>query len=320
MQIRKGKKFSDVVNVKEIIKEHPSFKNLLDAIDEVQFPEYSCYSEVLVRLNIDCNNANEDQQKLLSVYFTQCYYNITGRLDEFPTSYPDEEKIQHMQSHVYGTYVTMKTHWSNLCHFAKQSIFNEETAKQLISLFKSVVDSSNAIKDMNDAMNESARSLNVSVHNITKKLESGKEFLTNIGTQILKFNVSLKAMTEIIMKPLEHIEQVKIFFLMAIISVFIGIFLPEILIPLLMLTAIFYFGDSAMRQRYDWYNGYVRTIMKILYLVISASYPLYKLAKNTVSISSYLLRLIHVKKKPTTVIPRIGRVQQRKYGSKPRAY
>ena len=96
MQIRKGKKFSDVVNVEEIIKEHPSFKNLLYAIDEVRFPEYSCYSEVLVRLNIDCNNANEDQQKLLSIHFTQCYYNITGRLDEFPTDYPDDEKIQHM--------------------------------------------------------------------------------------------------------------------------------------------------------------------------------------------------------------------------------
>lgn len=320
-QIKNGKKFSEIVDVEKIVHEYPSIKYLLIAIDEIEFPQNSCYIDVISRLNVDCNNANEDQQKYLAIQFTQCYYNITNRLNEFPCDADDSKKIQFMSGPVYGTYVTMKTHWRNLCHFAKQSMFNEETAKQLVGLIKSVVESSNAIKDMNQAMNESTQQLNISVHNITKKLESGKIFLTNIGTQILKFNATIKSMTEVIMKPLEHIENVKIFFLMFIIIIFIGMFLPEILIPLILVTIVFYAFDRNIMKKYDWWaNSYKRIILKVLYVLISISYPCYKIYKNTLTISSFLLKILHLKKPKPKVLPRFGKVQQLKHKTRIRGY
>lgn len=320
-QIKSGKRFSEIVNIEDIAREYPSIRYLLVAIDEIEFPENSCYTDVIQKLNIDCNNANEDQQKLLAIHFTQCYYNITNRLNEFPTNVEDSKIIQSMSGPVYGTYVTMKTHWGNLCHFAKQTMFNEETSKQLVGLIKSVVESSNAIKDMNQAMNESTQQLNISVHNITKKLESGKIFLTNIGTQILKFNVTIKSMTEVLMKPLEHIENVKIFFLMFIVIIFIGMFLPEILIPLIFVTIIFYVVDRIITKRYDWWiHSYKRIILKVLYVLLSISYPCLKIIKNAVSISTFLLDFFHLKKQKPKVLPRFGRVKPLVHNTRIRAY
>ena len=306
-QMRRGKKFSDVIDVRNFIHTFPNASELVDIVDNLEFPVQSCYSEIVARLNINCNTNDPEEQKFYALEFTKCYYNITNRLDEFPCDENVKDITSNMSPETYAIYTVMKTHLRNLCHFAKQSQFNEETSKQLINLFKSVIDSSKTIEDMNQTMNSSFISLTHSIITISEQLKQGQHILNVIKNQTLNFENSIKSMAELLSKPLEHLENVKTFFLMVIISFFIGIFLPEILIPMLLLTTIYFFSEKALRKYFDWWNdSYCKLILKIFYFGICASYPLYKISTNFVAFTNFFLKIFRIKKEPVVRIPRFG--------------
>lgn len=320
-QMRSGKKFSDVVDVQQFVKNFPNSKELVDIVDGLEFPFQSCYSDVVARLNVDCNTNDPDQQKKLSIQFTKCYFNITNKLYEFPNSTSDEEILHDMSSSVYTIYTVMKQHLRNLCHFAKQTMFNEETSRQLVNLFKSVVDSSKTIEDMNHTMNVSFKSLTNSIFTIGEQLKQGQNFLNAIGNQSIHYEKSVKKMAEALKKPFEHIENIKMVFLMVIIILFISNFLPEILLPLLLLTFVYFLGDKSFNDRFDWWSdSYLRIIMKFLYFAIFASYPIYKLSSNFVSVTKIILKFFRIQKEEKIKIPRFGCNHPPPKPKRPRAY
>ncbi|OHT06776.1 hypothetical protein TRFO_05465 [Tritrichomonas foetus] len=320
-QMRSGKKFSDVIDVRPFVNSFPTAKELVEIVDNLEFPYQSCYSDILSRLNVDCNTNDPEEQRYLALHFTQCYFNITNRLDEFPYDIADKDKTPQMSSHVYSIYTVMKTHLRNLCHFAKQSMFNEETSRQLINLFKSVIDSSKTIEDMNQTMNSSFISLTNSISTISEQLKQGQHILMVIRNQTITFETSVKAMTEVLKKPLEHLANVKAFFLMVIVSFFISMFLPEILLPMLLLTAVYFFGEKSLSNYFEWWEkSYFKIGLKIVYFAVCASYPLYKVSKNFVNITSFILKFLRIKKEPVYRIPRFGVNPLPKGPLRPRAY
>lgn len=320
-QMRSGKKFSEVVDVSQFSHLFPKSKELVDIVDNLEFPSQSCYSEIVARLKIDCNTENEGEQQLLALRFTECYYNITNRLDQFPCDVPDEDKPRVMEPPVYSIYTTMKEHLRSLCHFAKQSIFNEETSKQLINLFKSVVDSSKTIEEMNHTMNSSFISLTNSISTIGEQLEHGQNVLNAIRKQSIIFEQSVKKMADVITKPFKHIENIKMFFLMVIISFFIGFFLPEVLLPMLLLTLIYFLTDKSLGNRFEWWNdSFLKIGLKFIYFGVCLSYPLYKFSSNFVFITNFLLKFFRIKKEESVKIPRFGYKPRPQKPRCPRAY
>lgn len=320
-QMRRGKKFSEIFSdeVQQFTRNFPNSKELADIVDDLEFPYQSCYSEVVSRLNANCNTEDPDQQRALSIQFTKCYYNITNKLYEFPSTGSDEEILHDMSSEVYTIYTVMKQHLRNLCHFAKQTMFNEETSKQLVNLFKSVIDSSRTIEEMNHTMNVSFRSLTNSIITIGEQLQQGQFILNSIGNQTIRYEQSVKKMAEALKKPFEHIENVKMFFLMVIISFFISFFLPEILLPMLSITLIYFFSDKSLKNRFEWWEtSYLRVFMKFIYFALCASYPVYKISSNFVTQS--ILKFFRIKKEETLKTPRFGYNQPKSKPKRPRAY
>lgn len=320
-QMRSGKKFSDVVDVQQFVKSFPNSKELVDIVDNLEFPFQSCYSEVVSRLNADCDTEDPNQQRSLAIQFTKCYFNITNKLDEFPNCTSDDEIMRSMTDQVYGIFVTMKQHLRNLCHFAKQTMFNEETSRQLVNLFKSVVDSSKTIEDMNHTMNVSFKSLANSIFTIGEQLKHGQNILNEIWNQSIYYEEGVKKMAESLKKPFEHIENVKMFFLMVIIIFFISFFLPEILLPMLLVTFAYFLGDKSLKNRFSWYDdSYLRIFIKLIYFSLCASYPLYKIATNFVIITKFLLKFFRFQKEETIKIPRFGYHQPAQKPKRARAY
>lgn len=276
-QIRSGKKFSEIVDLESFLNDFPQARELVEFLDEIEFFEESCYSEVVRNLNIDCREVSDPRE--IALRFTECFYQASNRpsnISKFSTVEEATHK-DNMNSECYAVYTTMKAHWLNLCLFAKQALFNAATSRQLLGLFQSVANSSDVMKSMNYTLNNASSAFDQSIDNLEHKVDAGNRFLDEIDANFTIFNMSLSETITSILKPLSHIDNVRSVLLVCIIAFLVGLFLPEVLLPGLAVYIAFNAIDFFMRRKTEnWAESAVRTCVKWTFILVLAVYPGYR--------------------------------------------
>lgn len=272
-----GKKITDIIDVSSIESDFPIAAKFGELLESIEIPESDCYSRVIRQISSSCDELSEKEKIFLSLKFTHCYYNLTNRLDEFPTSYPEEEQVEHMSEKVYSIYKMLSLHIVDMCFWAMQSVLNEETASSLLSLFKKVVDSSQAIKDLNQDFNESSSSLLKTVDEIQADLENGSILLSRLIGYIHRYQGTLNTYQDFVRNALENIRIVKFYGLMLCLAIVIGTFLPEIILPAIISTIVLFFVDRAMCSYVvGWENSSLRNVLVYLLIGLYSAYPFKK--------------------------------------------
>ena len=241
--MREGNKFNDIVDP-SIIHHFDQYTNFdtnffISLLTNISIPKRSCYNEILYQIQFDCEDANDEQQKILALHFTQCYYNITGRIDQFPTGVVDELKTSQMSASVYSTFTSMKAHWKNLCLFAKQNVFTEETSQTLVDLYDTMIESMKSIIDLQKELNETAQLLNDSLYNISIQINKTIENINNIEKLFDSFTIYFDIIKKFIDTSINTIHSMKIYAEIAILIVLLIIYFPKLINPLKWLKYIF---------------------------------------------------------------------------------
>ena len=318
-QMRAGRKFSEIVDVRPILELGDETAALVEFLDNIKISEESCYTRVITQLNVDCTNASKSLQKKVALRFTECYYQITGRSQKIPIAPTDSEKIERMERDVYNTYTTMRLHWMNLCGFAKQSLFNEVTSKHLINLLRSVVDSSNELKSMKGLIGDASVSFSNSVESLQQKVDDSNEYLDGITNQFRIFDWNITETMGIILNPIRHLENLRFGFLVFLLAFLVGLFLPEILLPGIALSIVFFALDRLMRKwMWPWDGSWGRIAFKGFFAVVYLIYPVYRVYLGISTATNVVMKISHRKKEPILLIPRSGGVKRQPRPKKPR--
>ena len=320
-QMRAGRKFSDIVDVRPILELGEGTASLVEFLDNIKLSEESCYTRVIAQLNVDCTNASKSLQKKVALRFTECFYQITGRPHKIPIAPTDKQKIQLMGRDVYNTYSTMRLHWMNMCGFAKQSLFNEVTSKHLINLLRSVVDSSQELRTMKGLIGNASVSFSSSVDSLQQKVDDSNQYLDGITHQFRIFDWNLTETMSIILNPIRHLENLRIGFLVFLVAFLVGIFLPEILLPGIALSIIFFALDSFIRKWVSpWDGSWSRFMFKAIFAAAYLVYPAYRVYLWISTATNVVMKISNMKKDPIMVIPRSGGVKRRLPPKRPRAF
>jgi len=311
-EMKKGRKFSQIVDVDEIRRLIPAADYFLSIIDNMELPESDCYSRVVKKMNVNCDNATEGERELLALRFTQCYFNLTNRENEFPYNISEFDQVKNMGQDTYNIFLTLRMHVSNLCHFARQTVFNEVTSESLINLFKSVVDSSNSMHKMSFEFNESTTALYLAVENIRNQLHNGTTALGILINLMDTFQGNISTIASVIDSGIQQLEKFKFYGLVLIITFIIAFFLPEILIPIVIVTVGLFIADKALSSKFStWETSTIRKFTKTLYLTLCSTYPIYKIVSYLyVVITSILQMTSYIPK--TATIPRLSRPKPKK--------
>lgn len=292
--MRNGKKFSELVDASifDSIPDFPSDR-LLAILNNIEIPRRSCYNDILYKLQFDCEKANEEQQKILAIHFTQCYYNVTGKLDQFPVEVIDNLKTSMMSPSVYSVYTSMKTHWKNLCRFSKQSVFTAETSHSLFQLYQKMVESMNSMVSFKKQINETFQVLNNSFSNITIQLEETAKNIDEMFAMFESFTKYLDPIISFIKYASEALYQMKFFSLVIIITLFFAIYIPKMIIPVTLLTVIFCFIDHFLGNHISkWNNSLYRQIFYYIYALTCFSYPAYLIIKYIIKSIKFISSLM----------------------------
>lgn len=293
-QIKNGKKFSDIVDT-SAFQHFTEFHadRFIEILDSIKVPQRSCYNEILYKLQFDCEKANEEQQRILSLHFTQCYYNITGKLDQFPTGIIDELKTSMMSQSVYSVYTSMKAHWKNLCQFSKQNVFTEQTSSSLIDLYQTILESMNSILSLKEELKETSQFFNDSFTNMTVQINKTAKNVEEIQVLFDSFGGYFDSIQKFIKYASTTLNQMKFFSLIIIIALFFAMYIPRMLVPVSILTFLFgcidrYFGNYFT----NWNNSFYRQIFKYVYALICFSYPALLIFKYLKKMIQFILSLI----------------------------
>ena len=315
-QLKKGKKISEIMDLEQIKNYFPEVEKFAQLIESFELPETSCYASVVKKMNINCDKLDDKNRSSLALKFTQCYFNLTNRTKDYPFDYPEEEQLKKMINETYEIYVTLKIHTSNLCHFARQNIFNEVTSESLINLFKSVVDSSNSIHELSGEYNESTISLKKSVEKIRGQLQNGTYALSILNSLMESFQGNLTSITSVIDIGINQMERIKFYGIVLISTFIIAFFLPEILIPVIIITIILFSIDKGISIKYsNWDSSLIRKIMKTLYLTLCSMYPIYQAINYLYIVGITILSFFNVKQNLNSNIPRftVKKFQSQKF-------
>jgi hypothetical protein len=274
---------------------------------------------VVRRLNVtDCDNIAGSDQQRLQREFTICYFQIIGHQTSLTA---DQPLPSNLSPEDYSTYTAMKVHLLNLCHFARQSIFHEETSRKLITLFQSVLNSSNAVTDMKVEMGKASMAVNTSIADIQDRLKEGKDFIAKITTEINTFGATLNQTIEVLSHPLTHIHNVKVVLVLVIFLVFVAMFLPSFLLPVIGFTIVFVLAERFLRARLDdWDDSVWKIGIRGVYAAICLFYPLLTVISWIRSASQVVGSLSGGRQSPVTSLPRFGQVPSRKSPFRPRYY
>lgn len=292
-QIRDGKKFSEIVDT-SIFQQFTEFHGdrFIDLLNNINIPKRSCYNEILYKLKFDCEKANEEQQRILALHFTQCYYNITGKLHLFPTDTIDQLKISSMSQPVYSVYTLMKSHWKNLCQFSKQNIFTEETSHSLIDLYQSIIESMNSILSLKKELKETSQFFNDSFTNMTIQINKTSKNIEEIQALFESFSGYFDSIHKFINYASSILNQMKFFSLVIIIALFFAMYIPKMLVPVTILTIIFGCLDRFLGNHLsNWDNSFYRQILKYTYALTCFSYPAFLIFKYIISLFKFILSL-----------------------------
>lgn len=292
-QISNGKKFSDIID-SSIFQQFSDFHGdrFIKLLNDINVPKRSCYNEILYQLQFDCEDANEEQQRILALHFTQCYYNITGKLNEFPTGIIDELKTSMMSQSVYSIYTSMKAHWKNLCQFAKQNVFTEQTSNSLIDLYQSILESMNSILSLKKELNETSQFFNKSFSNMTTQINRTAKNIEEIQALFESFTGYFDTIHTFIQYASTTLHQMKFFSLIIIITLLFALYIPKMLIPVTAITIVFGFIDRFIRKNIEgWNNSFYRQIFKYTYAIICFSYPAFLIFKYINKLFNFVVSL-----------------------------
>ncbi|EAY22206.1 hypothetical protein TVAG_093800 [Trichomonas vaginalis G3] len=274
--LRNGKQMKELVNVEEMKKNYPASKDFINTVEGIGFPKLDCYSDVLKDLQYNCDVLTESQRELLALKFTKCYFNITNRLEQFPHELPESQQIQNMSLATYSTYQILKIHVTHLCYFARDTLMNSITSDRLIYLFDCVVSSSKSIESYSNEFEQTSTQLQGTVADINEKLQKGKESMDLIVKLISNFQDRLGSITHFLEKANNTINSLSLYIIVLLCTFTIAYYLPETLIPVIILTLALYFGDKKLMGKYDWWiASKTRKGLRLLYLALCASYPAY---------------------------------------------
>lgn len=324
-QMRSGKRFSQIVDVRQFINQHDIARSLVEFLDSVELSE-DCYMRAVSDVRITCNNATDDEFARLSIQFAKCYYEILGQSHKFPNLGPGALPVDYtreMASDVYTQYTQIKLHAVSLCHSARQAVINGQIAKQLVDLFESVVNSSDLIRDMSKTMGSASIEMAKSVEELQEKVQQGDAFLKNITSQIHNFSATFNKSIDLFSQPEKHLEEFKRALLYVICILLIGLFLPMYLIPVIGITLVYWAADWLCRWRAgadSWDQSMWRIALKTAYVVLAAGYPCYQVLAVVSSAASLVMRVANIKQRgPAAPFPRLYTSNRQPCG-RPRAY
>jgi hypothetical protein len=318
-RMRAGERFSSIVDVGPVLHEFPEARSLVTFLDGMHMPSESCFSRVIKNLNVtDCDHMSDAQQRSAQKQFTMCYFHIIGRETNITA---DQPLSSNLSPEEYSTYTAMKIHLSNLCHFARQSIFHEETSKKLITLFQSVLNSSNAVADMKGAMAKASTALNTSIADIQERLKEGKDFMAKITAEINSFGTTLNQTMELLVNPLNHMDNLKMILVFVIFLFFVAMFLPQYLLPVIGFTIVLFILEQFLRTKIDnWDKSIWRIGARLVYVLVCVSYPFYTVL-HWIGAASRMVKWLSTRKRSTVlVLPRMNRAQYRQSPIRPRYY
>lgn len=292
--LKNGQKFSEIVDSSLFLSfTGEAGEKYLNILEHIKFHEKSCYNDILYNLKFDCEKANEEQQRLLALRFTQCYYNITGKLDIFPTNVADDLKTSFMQQSVYSTFTSMKTHWKNLCQFSKQNIFTEETSTSLLDVYHEIFDSMSQIMNFARQINETEQSLNESLTKnnvgLGQNVESAKQLFVLIDNLFTIFdNFAHSANLFLItIRRMEYYTGILLF------ALFFAMYIPFMLFHVIASTAIVMAIDYCLNCYFPtWNSSTYRSIMRWMYGFVCLAYPINLLIKYIIHLTKYSISLI----------------------------
>ena len=279
-ELKKGKKMSDLVDLEFYKKEYPETAEFIEIMERIDMPKSNCMSEVLQRLNFNCDSLSEDERKKLSLAFTQCYFKLTNREDDFPFNEPEEDQIRKMKPSTYNIFQILTLHVSNMCNFARLAAFDAYNSESLVDLFESVITATELLNETDKDIGNQVIDLTQQINEIREKLAQGNVSLALLNRSLIIFKNRIGPIAESGRSALETIEKVKLYVVVILCTFIIAHFLPEVLFIILPLTVFVYFGDNKLSKLYSsaWENSVWRTLGKTLYLTICLSYPCYILA------------------------------------------
>lgn len=238
---------------------------MMELVAALPFPSVSCYSEVLSSLGTQCIEETDSQLKKIALRLTHCYFNVTGRMAEYPPVDSWVDATGEMSVPVYATYTTMKLHWRHLCLFAKQLVFTTEASRSLVSLVDSILESNLAVTELTLKLDKMARLLNESALNIETKLErvtAALDMLLGIT------GINTESVLDFLDLAIEIITRARFYIAIGSIVVLISSVIPGIVRPTILVMCVAIWADGMLARTFETWEGcIVRSMVKVLYAV-----------------------------------------------------
>ena len=305
-ELKNNKKISEIVDIEFYKKEYPQASKFFDVIESFTFPQNECMGEVIRSISYNCDELDEEQQKTLALRFTQCYFNLTNRRNEFPYDIPEERQITEMKKSTYNIFKILKMHVTNLCYFAKVSAFNSFNAESIINLFDAVIKSTEAMKQTDKEINVQRDVLVKYITEIKEKLSKGNTSLVLLNSSLSTFHQRIGPMIKEGKKVVQNFKKFQFYIIILLSTCVVIHYLPEVLIIILPLTALIFIIDRKLTKNYgdEWENSLWKKIGKTLYLTLCMSYPCYIFVINVMTTITSIYRQITGRKKTV----RIGKI------------
>lgn len=300
-------KFSDLVDTSNIRGQNPDLDHLLEYIDQTVVHPPSCYSQVIKSLSTNCNSASPAEETYFSLRFTECYYNLTGKLAQFPAEYPDSVKTSKMSEKVYDVYMAIKMHWRNLCVFSKQMMFKEATSNSMIKLFMAFIEGTNKLDKLYQQQQRILDEVNLSSQQIDKTLDHQKKFLDSLDVFLGYFNGNTTIAQQVIEAGLGYIQAGRLFLIFGILILIISAFIQDLWLPSSVFIIIMFLADHTLTKYYEqWPSSVYRIAFKVFFVVALLAFPVYYLLTNTAYVWERILIILRIKKSEKITIPSLS--------------
>ena len=251
---------------------------LLNLVDTVPLPSVSCYTEVLFSLDTDCVETTDDELKKISLRLTKCYFNITGRLEQFPYHFPEEHQTGEMSAQVYAIYTTMKLHWRNICMFMKQLVFTEEASRSLVDLLDGMIKETASLRRLQQQLEDMSERLNQSVTDVRTQFSKVVKEL-DILLNISGFDTTVVAIFEYINQAIQILEHAKFYLSIGVTVSVISLFLPGFVGPITFATIVAIWIDKYILPKLGLTHAVFRGMFKATYVIFCCGFPVMKIVK-----------------------------------------
>lgn len=273
-----SKRSSSETNLAEqtgVLEGMASGESMIALTKSLEHPPRSCYHEILFTINTDCTYLSEDLQKLLALRLTRCYYNVTGRIEEFPYKTREESQSSVMSSRVYAVYHSMRLHWQSICLFIKHVLFTDETTNSLTDILESMVESQIASNELREQIKNATTMITNSVHDLQRKMDNlMKDYESLLETDVL--GISVEVVLEYVVYALILVRQAKFYISLGLIAIIIGTFLPNFLGPGIASTAAMIVIDRCIGKLWDhWFDSLLRKVTKAVFTCLLLAYPIF---------------------------------------------